>query len=144
MKRPVFKLILIKPTRYDDNGYPIQWLRGSLPSNTLISVNGLALDCKERQVLGSDVDISITAIDETTRRVKPAKLIKMIKSGGAGGLVRFVISDAMFTKLCLATTRQVSILRLSGRNLCLVSLSSLLLLFLYLDSQMHRPRLKIR
>ena len=29
-----FHLILIKPTHYDDDGYPITWLRSHIPSNT--------------------------------------------------------------------------------------------------------------
>ena len=55
MKR--FSLVFIKPTHYDDDGYPIQWFRSAIPSNTLAVMNGLALDCKTRKVLGEDVDI---------------------------------------------------------------------------------------
>jgi hypothetical protein len=33
-------LVLIKPTHYDDDGYPIQWLRSAIPSNTLACLNG--------------------------------------------------------------------------------------------------------
>ena len=47
-----FSLILIKPSHYDDDGYVIQWLRSAIPSNTLACMYGLALDCKERRVLG--------------------------------------------------------------------------------------------
>ena len=46
-----FHLILIKPTHYDDDGYPIQWLRSAIPSNTLACLNGIAEDCRRRQVL---------------------------------------------------------------------------------------------
>ena len=57
-----FQLILIKPTHYDDSGYPIQWLRSAIPSNTLACLNGLAEDCRSRKVLGEDVDIDITTL----------------------------------------------------------------------------------
>ena len=30
-----FQFILIKPSRYDDDGYVIQWARAYLPSNSL-------------------------------------------------------------------------------------------------------------
>src|ERR1019366_4309870 len=54
-----FSLVLIKPSHYDDDGYVIQWLRSAIPSNTLAVLNGLALDCKERRVLGDDVEMDI-------------------------------------------------------------------------------------
>ena len=37
-----FLLELIKPSHYDDDGYVIQWWRGSVPSNSLASLYGLA------------------------------------------------------------------------------------------------------
>jgi hypothetical protein len=37
-----FHLVLIKPTHYDDDGYPIQWIKAAIPSNTLACLNGLA------------------------------------------------------------------------------------------------------
>ena len=33
--KATFQLVLIKPTHYDDDGYPITWLRSHIPSNTL-------------------------------------------------------------------------------------------------------------
>ena len=56
----VFELVLIKPSHYDDDGYVIQWLRSSIPSNSLAALYALALDCAERRVLGEDVEIRIT------------------------------------------------------------------------------------
>jgi len=50
-----FPLILIKPSHYDDDGYVIQWFRSAVPSDSLAVVNGLALDCKERRVLGEEM-----------------------------------------------------------------------------------------
>ena len=61
---------LIKPSHYDDDGYVIQWLRSSIPSNSLACVYTLADDAARRQVLGADVEIDITAIDETNTRVE--------------------------------------------------------------------------
>jgi radical SAM superfamily enzyme YgiQ (UPF0313 family) len=85
-----FTLILIKPSHYDDNGYVIQWLYSAIPSNTLAVINGLALDCKDRRVLGPDVDIDVTAWDETNTRIKPKQIDRMIKAGGGRGLVCLV------------------------------------------------------
>jgi radical SAM superfamily enzyme YgiQ (UPF0313 family) len=83
-----FTLILIKPSHYDDDGYPIQWFRSAFPSNTLAVMNGLALDCQERRVLGADVDLVITALDETNTRIRPARIARQI--GGNPGLVCLV------------------------------------------------------
>src|ERR1700754_2736737 len=74
-----FCLILIKPSHYDDDGYVIQWLRSAIPSNTLAVLYGLARDCSERLILGADVDIAITAIDETNTRVRPDAIIRRIR-----------------------------------------------------------------
>ncbi len=48
----LFHFVMIKPTHYDDDGYPIQWFRSAIPSNTLACLNALAEDAREREVLG--------------------------------------------------------------------------------------------
>jgi len=83
-----FQLVLIKPSHYDDDGYVIQWLRSAIPSNTLAVLNGLALDCKERRILGDDADIVISAMDETNTRVRVDKLILELR--GKRALVALV------------------------------------------------------
>ena len=40
-KSGIFHLVLVKPSHYDDDGYPIQWVRSAIPSNTLACLNGL-------------------------------------------------------------------------------------------------------
>lgn len=86
----VFHLILVKPTHYDDDGYPLQWRRSIIPSNALASVHGLADECAERNILGDDVEIRITSIDETNRRVRADKLIAMIRRDGGRGMLGLV------------------------------------------------------
>ena len=77
--RNQFHLVLIKPSHYDDQGYVIQWLRSAIPSNTLAVLNGLALDCQARRVLGDDVDIVISALDETNTRIRVDRLIRRFR-----------------------------------------------------------------
>ena len=60
-----FQLILIKPSHYDDDGYVIRWWRAMIPSNSLAAMYGIAADCAERKVLGPEVTIDITVVDET-------------------------------------------------------------------------------
>jgi radical SAM superfamily enzyme YgiQ (UPF0313 family) len=74
-----FHLVLIKPSHYDDDGYVIQWLRSAIPSNTLAVINGLALDCQARHVLGDQVNIVVSAIDETNTRVRVRRIIRRLK-----------------------------------------------------------------
>ena len=85
-----FELVLIKPSHYDDDGYVIQWYRSLIPSNTLAALHGLASDCAERFVLGEDVDIVITALDETNAYVSPQAIIRQIGRAGGFGMVGFV------------------------------------------------------
>ncbi|MBN9018203.1 MAG: radical SAM protein [Rhizobiales bacterium] len=86
----VFKLVLIKPSHYDDDGYVIRWFRSMIPSNSLASLYGLARDADERHVLGEDVSIEISAIDETNTRVDVPALIKSFKENGNFGMVGLV------------------------------------------------------
>jgi hypothetical protein len=58
-------LVLIKPTHYHDDRYPIQWVKAAIPSNTLACLNGLAEDASRRRVLGPDVAIRVHTYDET-------------------------------------------------------------------------------
>jgi radical SAM superfamily enzyme YgiQ (UPF0313 family) len=83
-----FALVLVKPSHYDDDGYVIQWWRSIVPSNTLATLNGLALDCHERRVLGDDVAIDTIAFDETNIRIRPRKIARFI--GNDPGLVCLV------------------------------------------------------
>jgi radical SAM superfamily enzyme YgiQ (UPF0313 family) len=84
-----FLLVLIKPSHYDDDGYVIQWIRSAIPSNTLAVLNGLALDCTSRKVLGDSVTINIDIYDETNTVIPVTSIIRKMKgySSGMVGLV---------------------------------------------------------
>ncbi len=79
-----FKVVLIKPSHYDDDGYVIQWLRSAIPSNTLAALNSLCLACARKQVLGANVDISVDAFDETNTVLPIKKIIRSIQAHGNG------------------------------------------------------------
>ncbi|MEE8283237.1 MAG: hypothetical protein V3R47_06955, partial [candidate division NC10 bacterium] len=42
-------VVLIKPSKYDDDGYVIRFWKGMLPSNTLSVLYGLTEDVKRRR-----------------------------------------------------------------------------------------------
>src|SRR5947209_18197607 len=86
----LFTFVLVKPTHYDDDGYPIQWFRSALPSNTLACLNALAEDARRRRVLGEDVDIRLHTYDETNRRVRPSQIIRSICKTGGKALIALV------------------------------------------------------
>ena len=85
-----FTFVLVKPTHYDDDGYPIQWFRSALPSNTLACMNSLAEDARRREVLGPGVALEIETYDETNRRVVPSRIIRDLKRRGGRSLVGIV------------------------------------------------------
>jgi len=90
--------VLIKPSHYDDDGYVIQWLRSSIPSNSLASLYGLAKDCAEREALGPDVNIEIQAFDETNTRIRPTRIAGMIEAAGAGMVMLVGVQSNQFPR----------------------------------------------
>ena len=85
-----FQLILIKPSHYDDDGYVVQWLRSTMPSNSLAAIYSLAKGAAERKLLGPDLPIEVTAMDETNTRVRPSALARRIAKNGGLGLVGII------------------------------------------------------
>src|SRR5271157_2486162 len=85
-----FRVVLVKPSHYDDDGYVIRWLRSPMPANSLASVYGLLDDCAQRKILGLDVDIDIVAIDETNTRVRIDRIIAEMRENGNFGFVGLV------------------------------------------------------
>jgi len=51
-------VVLIKATRYDDDGYPMRHWRGVLPSNTLACLVGLTDAVQQEQMLGESIEIN--------------------------------------------------------------------------------------
>lgn len=61
---PAFDIHLVRPTRYDADGYPLQWWRSLVPSNSLACVTGLVHDALDRGVLGPEVAVTVESRDE--------------------------------------------------------------------------------
>jgi radical SAM superfamily enzyme YgiQ (UPF0313 family) len=84
-----FRVVLIKPSHYDDEGYVIRWWRSTMPSNSLASVYGLVMDALDRGVLeGWTVDV--VAIDETNTRVRIDEIIAEFRDPDVTGFVGLV------------------------------------------------------
>jgi radical SAM superfamily enzyme YgiQ (UPF0313 family) len=82
-------IVLIKPSKYDDDGYVIRFWKGVLPSNTLNVLHGLTEDVKERGVFGS-LPIEVTTFDETAEKVPVKKIIRWSRRQGTKLLVCLV------------------------------------------------------
>lgn len=66
-------VILIRPSKYDDEGYVIRHFRGTLPSNTLSCLNSLTEDAVRRGALDG-LDVHVEVVDEIVSRVDPRRL----------------------------------------------------------------------
>ena len=92
----------------------IQWLRSAIPSNTLAVLNGLALECQSRRVLGENVELAITAYDETNTRVRPNRIARQLR--GKRALVALVGVQSNQFPRALDIARP---LRAAGIQVCL-------------------------
>jgi len=98
-RKSVFDVIMIKPSRYCDDGYPITWVRSLIPANTLAVLYGLGADAKRRAVLGDEVDIVLKPYDELSRRIRPERIIADIRRRGGRALICFVgVQSAQFPR----------------------------------------------
>jgi hypothetical protein len=85
-----FQCVLIKPSHYDADGYVVQWVRSSIPANSLACLYALAQDAAQRNALGADVAVDISAFDETNTRIRTNAIIDQFKRHGGFGMVGLV------------------------------------------------------
>jgi hypothetical protein len=64
----VFHVFLVRPSKYDDEGFVIRHWRAVVPSNSLACLYGLTEDLRKRPVLG-EVDLRIHAVDEAVTKL---------------------------------------------------------------------------
>ncbi len=69
-------VVLIKASKYDDDGYVIRHFRGVLPSNTLACLYGLTEDVRRSCALGPDVDFRIRVFDDSVQNIPHRKIIR--------------------------------------------------------------------
>ncbi|MBI4168626.1 MAG: radical SAM protein [Acidobacteria bacterium] len=69
-------VVLIKPSRYDDEGYVVRHWRGVLPSNTLAVLYALTEDLARSGALGPGVTVRTAIYDETVERVHPPSIAR--------------------------------------------------------------------
>lgn len=69
------RVVLVKPSKYDDEGYVIRHFRGVLPSNTLACLASLTRDVAGRRLLG-DIDIEVELFDDTVEKIPVRRIIR--------------------------------------------------------------------
>lgn len=72
-------VVLIRPAKYDDDGYVIRYWRGVLPSNTLCCLYGLTDAVAKSGRFAGRATIRIHAYDETVQRVTPEKIARRLR-----------------------------------------------------------------
>jgi len=82
-----FRVVLIKPSHYDDDGYVIRWTRSCVPSNTLACLYAITDTVRTSNRLGSGVDVTIDVYDESNERIPIRRIIRELKAPGTGGVV---------------------------------------------------------
>jgi radical SAM superfamily enzyme YgiQ (UPF0313 family) len=83
-------LVLLKPSKYDDDGYVLRHWHGVLPSNTLACLNALSEDVKRRRALRDDLEITIELLDEAVQKIQVPKIIQRSRRPGWKTLICLV------------------------------------------------------
>ncbi|MBN1476071.1 radical SAM protein [Candidatus Sumerlaeota bacterium] len=84
------RVVLIKPSKYDDEGYVITHWKGTLPSNTLAALMGLTQRVKQERLLGDGVDIQIEMWDETVHHIRPERIMRRARRAADKTLICLV------------------------------------------------------
>ncbi|MFQ5588288.1 MAG: B12-binding domain-containing radical SAM protein [Nitrospiria bacterium] len=85
-----FRVVLIKPSHYDDDGYVIRWQLSSIPSNSLACLYAITEQVRLDKALGDDVQLIIDVYDETNQKIPVQKILKQFRAPGAKGIVCMV------------------------------------------------------
>jgi len=84
-----FHVYLIKPSKYDDDGFVIRHWRGVVPSNSLACLHGLTADVQERGLLGQ-VEMRTHVIDESVSRIPLDEIARRNRAAGCRALACLV------------------------------------------------------
>jgi radical SAM superfamily enzyme YgiQ (UPF0313 family) len=79
-------VVLIKPSRYDDDGYVVRHWRGVLPSNTLAALHSLTEKVASAGALGAGTEVRIAAYDETVHQVDATAVARRHRPRGPDDL----------------------------------------------------------
>ncbi len=75
-------VVLLKPSKYDDEGYVLRHWRGVLPSNTLACLYALTEDVRQRHALREDLEITTELLDESVHKINAPTIVKRSRRKG--------------------------------------------------------------
>jgi len=77
--RPInhVNIVLIKPSKYDDEGFVIRYFRGVLPSNTLACMNSLTLKFADNWLAEKNIHVSVEIFDDIVDDIPYRKIARM-------------------------------------------------------------------
>ena len=85
----IFHLFLVRPSRYDDEGFVIRHWRAVVPSNSLACLYGLTEDVRQRRALG-EADLRIYVVDEAVDKMPLDRIFRLNRRTGERVLVCLV------------------------------------------------------
>jgi radical SAM superfamily enzyme YgiQ (UPF0313 family) len=115
--RSVFHVFLVRPSKYDDEGFVIRHWRAVVPSNSLACLYGLTEDVRQGHVLAG-VDLRIHVVDEAVDKVPLETIFRLNRRPGERVLVCLVgVQTNQFCRaadLALALRRQQVTVMIGG------------------------------
>ncbi|MBF0187894.1 MAG: radical SAM protein [Magnetococcales bacterium] len=81
---PSLRILLLKPSHYDEEGYVVQWWRSLVPTQALAVILGVLEDARERAVLGPGTSLEVKVVDEHATVVHPDRLLSWLRSAQRG------------------------------------------------------------
>lgn len=95
-------VVLVKPTHYDDDGFPYRFLRGVLPSNSLAAMNTLTRAALDRELpshIAREVHVLEDGVESHARRLD--RLLRRFPRPGTRLIVGLVgVQTAQFPRAC--------------------------------------------
>src|ERR1035441_479735 len=88
-RSPTLHVYLIKPSKYDDDGFVIRHWWGVAPSNSLACLHGLTADVGDRGLLG-EVEIRTHILDESVSRIRLDEIARRNRAAGCRALACLV------------------------------------------------------
>lgn len=85
----IFRVFLVRPSKYDDEGFVIRHWRAVVPSNSLACLHALTQDVREQRLLG-DVDLRVHLLDEAVTRIPLDSISRLNRRPGERLLVCMV------------------------------------------------------
>ncbi|MCF8502261.1 MAG: radical SAM protein [Rhodospirillum sp.] len=80
----LFRILLIKPSHYDEDGYVIQWRKAFMPIHVLAVVRGILDDITARGALPAGVRLETRGLDESSTVIDRAALLRWLGKADRG------------------------------------------------------------